>query len=133
MAHGTHGDRKPGMLAVMLLRFLASARTDIAVGPSWIGRRCARWMLDTFLPYRGRDISAAVPGSSLTAVREMGRRLPELTAQERKLAAVCRATGTCAAGGAGSLGPVAAQHAAQVLSRYGAVPRGYCTRLHSSR
>lgn len=32
------------------------------IGPSWIGRKTARWMLDCFCPDReGRYISAAVP------------------------------------------------------------------------
>lgn len=84
MAHGTCGDREPGMLGTMLLRFLASLRVDISVGPAWIGRTCARWMLDTFCRDRDGYISPAIPrypmlpepgfpASSLTALREAER------------------------------------------------------------
>jgi hypothetical protein len=45
----------------VLLRWLDRIRLDIAIGPAFIGRYGARWMLDAFLPERGRYISPAIP------------------------------------------------------------------------
>ena len=38
---------------------------QISIGPPWVGRTCARWMLDTFLPDRGDPVLPAYPAMPL--------------------------------------------------------------------
>ena len=66
----------------MLLRWLAWLRLDISVGPSWIGRTIARWMLDCFLPERERYISPAVPRYPMMPGAPAGQRFPVATSKE---------------------------------------------------
>ena len=59
--YGLHGTWAPGVPVRMVLRWLASLRTDISVGPSWIGRVIGGQLLDWFLPGRDRYIPPALP------------------------------------------------------------------------